>query len=124
MAKLDDILATASKAHKRIEVKDERLGGDGVIYMRELNELEVRALDDLNFLPADDNGIRKPKGDGRNGANWIVVCAVDADGQRIFSTEHVDAIMRFPGSLYDKLLDAAHLANGRGDSALENAAKN
>ena len=57
-------------------------------------------------------------------ATLVVSCAVDDDGNSLFSGDQVEALGRKSGAVIDRLFDAARKASGIGEDDVKKLAKN
>ena len=57
-------------------------------------------------------------------ATLVVSCAVDDDGNSLFSGDQVQALGRKSGAVLDRLFDAARKASGIGEDDVKKLAKN
>ena len=72
-----------------------------------------------------DGGGDKVKMDYTNlRATLVVSCAVDDDGNSLFSGDQVEALGRKSGAVIDRLFDAARKASGIGEDDCKKLAKN
>ena len=110
-------LLKAAAALPYIDVPVPELGDGATVRLRMMSGVERDKWDE--FVTSKKDGSLK---DAR--PYLVGLCAVDENGNRLFTDDDIASVNQLPGVTLEKLWNSAFKQNGLGADAVEEAAKN